>query len=231
MSIQEIKVVRIRYVIAVFVGVPFLLAGLVYACSPRGNVPQKPNDASPTPTLKAAVSSQEMRLRNAAIRGALKREAKWAKLENLEELSLTPLSSETRIWIGFDGAETPCFVVRSDGTRKSAALISARFMRNAKVTVSPVRTELSGPKSGWISFETYLRDQGVTNPLKFSPDNIHIVDPDEGSIVIETKSDSAYSMVFFPLGSETEDGKRALQICRKVEQEFGISMRCSDGRS
>lgn len=220
---------RMRHPI-VFIGLLFFLAGVVYACLPRTSKSHRIVQ-SPKPTPQGTVSPREMQLRTEATRRALNREAKWSGLGNLEELSLTTLSSETRIWVGFDGAETPCFVVRSDGTRKSAALISARFMRNGKVTVSPVRTELSGPKSGWISFETYLRDQGVTNPLKFSPDNMHIVDPDEGSIVIETKSDSAYSMVFFPLGTETEDGKRALQICRKVEQEFGISMRCSEGRS
>lgn len=230
MSIQEIELVRIQHQI-VFIGLLFVLAGVVYACLPRTSKSHR-IVLSPTPTPQRTVSPSEMQLRAEATRRALNRDAKWSGLGNLEELSLTPLSSETRIWVGFDGAETPCFVVRSDGTRKSAALISAKFMRtNGKWTVSPVRTELSAPQSGWISFETYLKDQGVTNPLKFSLDDIHLVDPDEGSIVIETKSDSEYSMVFFPLGTETEDGKRALQICRKVEQEFGISMRCSEGRS
>ena len=223
---------RIRYPIAVFIGATFFLVTLVYACSPRGNGQEKPYVPSPTSTSQPTVSTQEMQLREEAMRRTLKREANWSKLENLEELSLTPLRSETRVWVGFDGAETPCFIVRSEGTQKSATLISAQFIRrDGKVTATPVRTELTAPRSGWSGFETYLKDQGVTNPLKFSLDNVHVVDPDEGSIVIETKSDSAYSMVFFPLGTETEDGKRALQVCKRVEQEFGISMRCSEARS
>ena len=178
------------------------------------------------------VASEEMQSRKEAMRRTLKREAKWANLEDLEEHSQTPLHSETRIWVGFDGAETPCFIVRSDATQKSATLISARFVRrDGKVKATPVRTELTAPQSGWSSFETNLKDQGVTNPLKFSLDNLHMVDPDEGSIVIETKSGSAYSMVFFPLGTQTEDGNRAFQICQKVEQEFGISMRCRGRKS
>ena len=218
---------RICYSIAVSMGCMSLLVTLGYACSPPGNGQEKAYVPSSTPISQPTVSPEEMQLRKDAMRRTLKREAKWSNLEDLEELSLTPLRSETRIWVGFDGAETPCFIVRSDGTQKSATLISPRFVRSdGKVTVTPFRTELTGPQSGWSSFETDLKDQGVTNPLKFSLDNLHMVDPDEGSIVIETKSDSAYSLVFFPLGTQTEDGKRAVQICRKIEQEFGVSMRC-----
>jgi hypothetical protein len=199
-----------------------------YRCSSETNV----ISPSPTPTPAATVPPMEMRLREEDMRRDLQDQVTWAKLTDLAQVSLPLGQFEIRIWVGFDGMETPGFVFRSGETGKNAALISARFIRRGgKVTVTPVRTELAAPRSGWSSFEGYLKDQGLTNPLKFSPDNIHIVDPDEGSIVIETKSDSAYSMVFFPLGTETEDGKRALQICRKVEQEFGISMRCSEGRS
>ncbi|HEY6120155.1 MAG TPA: hypothetical protein VIV66_09365 [Pyrinomonadaceae bacterium] len=223
---------RIRYSIAVFIACTFLLVTIIYGCSPRGDGQDKSRAPSPTPTLQPTVSPAEMQLRKDAMRRTLEREAKWSNLESLEELSLKPLRSETRIWVGFDGAETPCFIVSIDGTQKSATLITARFdRRDGKVTVTPNRTELTAPRTGWSNFETYLKVQGITNPLKFSLDNSHIVDPDEGSIVIETKVDSSYSMVFFPLGTDTEDGKRALQICSRVEQEFGISMRCGERRS
>jgi len=162
----------------------------------------------------------------------LRTQAEWAKLRDLEELSLAKDQSETRICVGFDGAETPCLVLRSDGVQETAEMVSPRFFsRKDKTTVLPSLTKLNAPKSGWVAFDQYLKEQGITIPLRFVLDDKHIIDPDEGSIVIETKTGPDYGMIFFPLGTETEDGKRALGICRKVEQEFGISMRCGEGRS
>lgn len=91
----------------------------------------------------------------------------------------------------------------------------------------PVKKQVPAPQSGWPALDSYLKEHGMTNPLRFSLDNQHVIDPDEGAIVIEVKTGSAYSMVFFPFGTQTGDGKRAFQICRKVEQEFGIRLRCA----
>jgi len=94
--------------------------------------------------------------------------------------------------------------------QESAEIVSPRFVtRGRSVTVLPFRTKLDAPRSGWATFDGYLREQGVTNPLRFALDNKHVIDPDEGSIVIETKIGPDYSMIFFPLGTESDDGKRS----------------------
>src|SRR5947207_2761194 len=107
-----------------------LLVTLGYACSPPGNSQEKAYVPSTIPISKPTVAPEEMQSRKEAMRRTLKGEAKWANLEDLEERSQTPLQSETRIWVGFDGAETPCFILRSDATQKSATYISARFVRS-----------------------------------------------------------------------------------------------------
>ena len=227
MSVQEMKIVRTYHAISLL-GLTFCLVGVVYGCSARTSSPTQ-TATSPTPTSAPTVTDSEMLLREETIRRALNRQVQWAKLDRLQERSLGAQESETRIWVGFDGAETPGFIFRTEDASKSAEFISTTFpARGEKVTPLPVRKQLRDPKSGWVNFEEYLKEKGISNPLRFFPDRKHVVDPDEGSIVIETKTASAYSMVFFALGSETEDGKRAFEICRKIEYEFEIKMRCGE---
>jgi hypothetical protein len=222
MPVQEIGSMGYHVRVLISVGSIFILV-FGYGCSSETN----PIGHSPPPTPTATVSPIEMQLRVEDMRRDLADQHKWARLPNLEEFSLAKGQSETRICVGFDGAETPCFLLRSDGTQQTGELISAKFVRRGgNVTVLPIRKKLNAPKSGWAAFDQYLRGHGLTHPLRFAPDNKHVIDPDEGSIVIEMKTGADYSMISFPLGTETEDGKRALAICRKIETEFSVNIRC-----
>ena len=69
-------------------------------------------------------------------------------------------------------------------------------------------------------------DQGIDSPLKLSLDNEHVVDPDEESIVVEVKSGTLYSMVFFSLSPGNADGRKVVAVCRMVEREFNVIMGC-----
>lgn len=226
MQIQKVRVMRNIIAITIaFVLMPLALHGCLSHTATKGDISQQPN-----PSPSSTISATELKLREEAMRRTLKSHADWAKLHNLEQLSLGKAQSETRICVGFDGAETPCFLLRSDGTQQTGELISAKFVsRGGNVTVLPIRKKLNAPKSGWAALDQYLREHGLTHPLRFAPDNKHVIDPDEGSIVIEAKTGADYSMISFPLGTETEDGKRALAICRKIETEFSVNIRC--GRS
>jgi len=66
--------------------------------------------------------------------------------------------------------------------------------------------------------------------MKLSLDDQYLPDPDEEAIAIEVKSPGNYEMVFYTLSTRSEDGHKALQVCRKIEQEFGIMMGCAEVR-
>jgi len=191
------------------------------------------NTSNPIETSQT-ISPKEMQLRKEIMLRAIEREAVWSRLTNLKDVALQPEESETRVWVGFALMNTPCFILKDVNGQKSAVFISAKVSRPAsasdrKPRVLPVHTVLSAPSSGWPEFDRYLKEQGVEYPLRFSFDNRHSGDPDEESIVIEMKSGANYSMVFFPLFTETADGKRALEVCRKIEQEFHIKLGCGTG--
>lgn len=217
------------------VALAFILVSLICACSPRSKTESRANNKSSTSTTMSSqtISASEMQSRQETMLRAIKREAQWSKLTNLSAVLLRPGESELRLWADFV-TSTRCFDLKDKNGKKRAVFISAEITHPPSRTgqaprVLPVHTVLNAPQSGWLEFDRYLKEQGIEYPLRFSLDDKHSSDPDEGSIVIEMKSGANYSMVFFPLFTETADGKRALEVCRKIEQEFHIKLGCGTG--
>ncbi len=66
--------------------------------------------------------------------------------------------------------------------------------------------------------------------MKLSFDERYAPDPDEEAMAIEIKSNGKYELVFYTLSTRSEDGHKALEVCRRIEQEFKVKMGCGEPR-
>ncbi len=159
-------------------------------------------------------------------RRAVKAESQKLALKNLSE---SDSRNEVRIWVGF-GLITPrCFILKREGGSDSATYYStepdpaatARARKTSLVTLT-----LKSPKSGWNDFEAFLKAKGVDSTIKLIADVDYSADPDSEAIVIEVKSHAGYNMVFFPADTKSPDGRKAIEVCHKIESEFNVRMGC-----
>jgi len=161
---------------------------------------------------------------------AIKRESSKLRIQNLKEDSANP-GPETRIWVGFGVFHPRCLILKGTTGKRTAVYLGTNegagpAANSAKSRDIITNTVLNAPISGWDKFDRFLIDQGIDSPLKLSLDNEHVDDPDEESIVVEVKSGTLYSMVFFTLSPENADGRKVIAVCRMVEREFNVIMGC-----
>jgi hypothetical protein len=167
-----------------------------------------------------------------AIQNRIKGEYLKLKIMNLKE-AVSDSENETRIWVGFGLTYSRCLVLKHLNGKQKAFyigpnIIGSKAEMDMKGEVLITETVLDDPQSGWGELDRFLKEQGVDSPIKLSLDEQHMPDPDEQYIVVETKSGALYSMVFFSLYTETEDGQKALKVCRRMEQEFNVRMGCGN---
>jgi hypothetical protein len=163
----------------------------------------------------------------------IKRESLKSKINNLREEVLSDSETEIRIWIGFGLAYPRCFILRySNGHTKAFYLApkpnGAKAATDSSGEVLISKAVLNAPASGWDEFNRFLKEQGIDAPLKLSLDESQLPDPDAESMVVEAKSGTRYSMVFFSLHADSEDGRKALEVCRRIEREFNVRLGCGD---
>lgn len=150
--------------------------------------------------------------------GVLKRESQTLGIKNLREAKIDD-ETEVRIWMMFDVALPRCFILKeNNGDYKAIYAAAVKGKKGIpKATLTP-------PHSGWDEFDGFLKEQGVDVPIKLSLDEKTL--PEEDIVLIEGKSGVQYSMVFFFTNTKSEDGQKALKVCRRIEQEFSIRMGC-----
>jgi len=191
--------------------------------------------ASPSSSIEKSVADDVKRKRIVqdqaeAIQRAIKRESLNLKINNLRD-DVSDAEPEIRIWVGFGLLYPRGFIMKVQDGRQEAFYVSPKILGSkpdGKVKMTKV--SLGSPKSGWNEFAEFIKKQGIDSPMKLSLDYQHVPDPDEESIIIEAKSHGTYEMVFYALSTKSEDGQKALQVCRKIEQEFGIRMGCAEVR-
>ena len=165
-----------------------------------------------------------------AIQDAIKRESLKLKINNLRDAA-SEAKIEIRIWVGFGVLYPRCFIMKElNGRREAFFIAPKRVGRETDGKVKLGKAVLESPKSGWNEFAEFIKKQEIDSPMKLSFDDQYVPDPDEESIAIEVKSHGNYEMVFYTLSTKSEDGQKALEACRKIEQEFGIRMGCAEVR-
>lgn len=144
---------------------------------------------------------------------------------------------EIRVWVGFGLTYPRCFILRFVEEERQATYLTIRPIRRRasggeKVEGVVTKVALGIPKSGWDEFEKFLKSRGIDSPIRLSRESSQYTpSPDGQSIAIEVKFGAAYSMVFFHLDNKSEDAQKALNVCRRIEQEFSIEMYCGDPAS
>ena len=156
------------------------------------------------------------------MRDAIKERSLRVGIKNLKDTVRQP-GTEVRIWVGFGLLYPRIFIMRERNGRRQAFHITAK--RNGKRITTP-KILLKTPNSGWNEFAEFIKKQGIASPLKLSPDKEPEFDPDEEIIAIEVKSRGKYDMVYYESGTKSGDGRKAMEVCKKLEQEFGIMMGC-----
>lgn len=151
-------------------------------------------------------------------------------VENLKE-SGTRGETEIRIWVGAGIMYPRLFILKARGGDYQARYVAPRRPEDEAAGTAgeqgaTVRTDLYEPPSGWVGFDSFLRERGVGLPMTLSPDAKRTPEVDGGLVVLEAKSGGRYGMVFYYLNTQSEDGRKALEVCRRIEQEFFVKMGC-----
>jgi hypothetical protein len=225
--------------LVVLTGITLLMSCMAYQCSRHSNENDgttNPSDNVSTPSGSSALSEglntrKGSQSRYDAVLSALRAES--AKLGIVSLIDSPPGSgTEVRVLIGFGLLYPRCFILNNRSRKNEATFIAAQAKGNNTVIKDKGRllttsVKLDAPVSGWDDFDKFLNDHGIGAPIKLSLDSHQTSDPDEELLVIEIKLGSEYSMVFFSPQTQTEDGKKAWQVCDGIEREFGVSMGCA----
>lgn len=233
-------------------GLRFKLAGLVcligllisfgYQCSPRSSQDEQAAthsrtrlEPSPTPQVYNDTKKMEEDVKNRyeSVLLLLDRESQKLGIPSLRTRKHS--GTEIRVWIGFGLAYARGFIFERQQERREATFVGPRVTdgRAAKDMQGKVllfKSPLGVPRSGWSEFESFLKQMEIDSPIGLAVDKEYIAVPDAEKIVIEIKSQNDYSMVFYSLYTKSEDGKKALRLCAKIEEQFGIRMGCSTER-
>lgn len=202
-----------------------ILIAIGFACSgaPHTAAPTP----SPTPNQRFKRTSEQQY--ESTTKG-IKELARQLRIPNLSDVA-SSRGTEFRLYIGFGLVFPRCFVYRSLDNKREAQLIEAKVRSDKAVfdragKIQPEVKVLAVPVSGWESFEKVLAENGVDSTIRLKFDEFDMVEPDEGSIVLELRTEQSYSAVSYTSDNDSGDGKKAKRICGLVEKEFGVKMGC-----
>ncbi len=188
------------------------------------------NSVSNIQSSSVVKDDDELNRRYQVMETEIKRASEKLAVENLKD-SIDD-RDEIRVWVGFGLTYPRCFILRFVQEKRQATYLTLRTVRRSaavgeKVEGVVTKTPLGTPKSGWGEFEKFLKSQGIDSPIRLSQESSQYTpSPDGQRIAIEVKFGAAYSMVFFHLDNKGEDAQKALNVCRRIEQEFTIEMYC-----
>ncbi len=213
-------------------------AGLGYKCAGGSKRAASLTNNNASTSVEAQSSSDlkrkaDLQNRYQDMLDEIKRESLKSKMNNLREEGLSDSEAEIRIWIGFGLAYPRCFILRYSNGNPTAFYLAPKPNGTKAATDSSgevliAKTVLNAPASGWEEFNRFLKEEGIDYPLRLSLDESQISDPDAESMVVEVRSGTRYSMVFFSLHADSQDGRKALEVCRRIEREFKVRMGCGD---
>lgn len=213
----------------------FALASLTNQCARDGVVNRQSTGSTQSPTPSPSVDDDAKRLQASHVKimqDVIKRESLKLKFGNLKDTASTH-AKEIRIWIAFGIMVPRIFINRELNGKQEAFYITAKAdgnRVNRKGEIVMAQRSLQPPTSGWNEFAEFMKNHGIDSPMKLSFDERYVPDPDEEAIAIEIKSNGKYELVFYTLSTTSEDGHKALEVCRRIEQEFKIRMGCGEPR-
>ena len=164
--------------------------------------------------------NQQMEAKN-SIQNLIDSNAALSKLPNLKDKELLDGETEVRILVGGGLGYPRWFILNNqNGVRKGFNVKSV----SVKGKVSMEKIELNSPRNGWEGFENYLAQQGIKYPLQLSLDKDKKPYFDGEIVVVEVKSGNNYDVIYYSDMTDSEDGRKVIDVCRMIKEELNISL-------
>ena len=204
-----------------------LTVSLLASCSAIYRQPPAPIEVSSSP----AITDQGLpQISYEQMMAELARLSKQTGVANLKTLALADSQTELRVWKAFGIVYPHCFILRIESGNATASFASPKVVANKAVfnNGNPVYVNrpLNAPHSGWSSFLTYLRQNGIDLSISLSLDPRYEPYPDAQAVILEMKTGSHHTLAHYIDSTVSDDGKKALAICEKIQHEFDIQLGC-----
>jgi hypothetical protein len=156
--------------------------------------------------------------------------AKQSGIPNLKDANLSNAQTELRLWRGL-GLITPrCFVLKIDNGNPIASIATAKIVGNKGVyrngNLVYANRPLTVPRSGWPTLLEFLRQNGIDRSINLTLDKHYEPYPDAEALILEMKTGSRHTMVYYIDSTVTADGKKAFAVCENIQNEFDIQLGC-----
>jgi hypothetical protein len=159
----------------------------------------------------------------------LKKDSKTFGIENLKEKGNSS-DFEIRIW---SDQETllHCLLISNKDGKWKASMLTGDLMLNRRTGYQYLKKTKSlknlSPKSGWKEVSDVLFSKGVRFPFSYKIDEVNKPPaPDEGLVKLELRSEKQYGLAFYQKFSDSDDAKKAIELCRWLQDEFGTDLGC-----
>ena len=203
----------------------FALLGSCSFADRQSPEPLAVNSATPAPTDEGllTMSYEQMLPKVAGL-------SKQASIPNLKDLSLPDAQTEIRLWKAFGLAYPRCLVLKIDNGNPAASFVTPKIVGNKAVfrKRNPVyiNVPLNAPHSGWENLLAYLKQNGIDSTIGLVVDKRYLPYPDAEALVLEMKTGSRHTMVYYIDSTVTPNGKKAFAICENLQNEFDIQLAC-----
>ena len=156
--------------------------------------------------------------------------SKEAGIPNLKDANLTDAQTELRVWKGLGVVSLRCFIMKIDNGNPTASFATLKIVGNKGVfrKGNPVyvNTPLNVPHSGWPNLFAYLKQNGIDSSISLATDKRYEPYPDAETLILEMKTGARHTLAYYIDSTVTDDGKKALAVCEKIESEFDIQLAC-----
>ena len=159
----------------------------------------------------------------------LKKDSKTFGIENLKE-KRNSSDFEIRIWSD-EVTFLHCLLVSNRDGKWKASMLTGDMVLNRRTGYLYLKKTKSlknlSPKSGWKDVSDMFSSKGIRFPFSYKIDDVNEPSgPDEGLVKLELRSERQYGLVFYQKFSDSDDAKKAIELCRWLQDEFSIDLGC-----
>lgn len=139
------------------------------------------------------------------------------KVPILKDAKFKDNEAELRIW------RIDYFFIDSFILRRKNDQLEARYISFDNQRGKMKRNAFLQPKNGWQNLNQYLKDNKLDFDLQITPEEEKLpLHPDAMYFLIEARAGEKYSMYWYIMNTNVEDGKRVQNLCDKISEEFNL---------
>jgi len=159
----------------------------------------------------------------------LKKNSKIFGIENLKQ-KRDSSDFEIRIWSD-DVTFLHCLLLSNKDGEWKASMLTGDMMLNRRTGYLYLKKTKSlrnlTPKSGWKEISDIFFSKGIRFPFLYKIDEVNKPpEPDEGLVILEFRSEKQYGLVFYQILSDSDDAKKIIELCKRLQDEFNVDLGC-----